>query len=80
MEIILIGIGCIIFGYCVGYIVSGYNDVGIKNRRNYLEKEFMRLTSELSRLERDYRKSRESFLDLRRRYDKIYSNNYNKFK
>lgn len=78
MEIVFV----LLFGWIGGFILGGSYRMSKHeariNRCKYLEKEYLRLTSEVSRLEMDNKKERNSLLDLRRRYDKIYNNKYNK--
>lgn len=76
MEIVF-GLLCAwVGGFLIGNSYRGYKDVALRNRSKYLEKEYLRLIGEVSRLEMDNRKLRNSLFDLRRRYDKIYNNKY----
>jgi hypothetical protein len=75
MEIIWL-IGGVVIGWVVKVIVS---DSEVRRLRRVNEALIMHRDSLevcLENSDRMYRKTRESLLDLRRRYDKIYSNKY----
>lgn len=74
-----LGLG-IIFGWFIKMAVSDSEVRRLRRINEALIKHRDSLEMSLGNSTRLYRKTRERFLDLQRRYDKIYSNNYNKFK
>ena len=78
-ELMYLGIGLVI-GYVVKVILSDSEVRRLRRVNEALIKHRNALEMSLENSNKMYRKSRENLLDLRRRYDKIYSNDYSKFK
>lgn len=74
-----LGLG-IVFGYFMKVVLSDSEVRRLRRINEALIKHRDSLEISLENSTRLYRKTREKFLDLQKRYDKIYSNNYNKFK
>jgi len=80
MENFLIAFGCTLIGYGSRVILSEYKLRMLSRENKELQSHLTYLIGEYKKSEYERKKTKESFLDLRRRYDKIYSNNYSKFK
>lgn len=76
-ELMCLGIG-VVTGYVAKVLFSDAEVRRLRMINEALIKHRDTLEISLENSNKMYRKSRESLLDLRRRYDKIYSNNYSK--
>jgi len=76
-ELMYLGIG-IVCGYVLKVILSECELRRLRRINKALIKHRDDLEESLRESNKMYRKSRESLLDLRRRYDKVYSNKYKK--
>lgn len=69
-------------GIVIGYVVKViFSDSEVRRLRRINEALISHrddLDKRLNESDRMYRKERNTLLDLRRRYDKVYSNNYSK--
>lgn len=74
-----VGLG-FVFGWFSKVMLSDSEVRRLRRINEALIKHRDELEDRLKQSESMYKKERNSLLDLRRRYDKIYSNNYNKFK
>lgn len=74
-EVFVLSIGLIV-GWSVKVIMSGSEVRKLRKLNRLFEKDNDDLRKSLKETDRLYRRGVEKLLDLRKRYDKIYSNRY----